>query len=339
MGNWSERWSQPNFNKGSDSWTATRVLQVFDVSSPDEALHVLETFPSIRSQNPIKHNSVYPFSELLYCNSRTPRATGPRSYDVTASYSSTSMGRFPDPGNPLGEPAYWKWGAGVETAAVDRDAYGNPILNSAGDPFPLGACQKEIPFLILTVRRNEPVYNPLIWTRYGKRVNSVSYNVPGGWVFYPGQIYLYSYEPQSEQTFKSTYVPVLYTFYMKGPAPTTTAADAADGLWDSFKFRVLDQGFNGWYSNSGNKRGKIVYVAPAGGKGDVPANETLLNGTGKPIDSTYNVSPGPGIDDATPIANPSALPAKVEKERGPGGKAYFLKYTIQGSADFGDLNL
>lgn len=341
MGNWSERWTQPNYRKGADAWTARRVLQVFDVGSPDEALSTIENWVSIRGDEPVKHNSKYPYNELLLCNDRAPQATGLRSYDVTCSYSTTPMGVFPNPGTPLLDPTYWQWEDCATTEAVDRDAYGNPIVNSAGNPFPLGAAQRRINFLTFYARRNEPAYNPQTWLTYGNRVNSRQMRILN-WTVEPGQVLLASYKQLAETTTHSLFVPVRYTFQLMGPAPTTTSADASDGLWDSFKYRVLDQGFNGWYNASGGpRRGKIVYARVDGGKGEQPPTETLLDGEGRPIDDTYNISPGPGIGfpDVGAVVNPAGLPDDVQIEPAADGRAVFLKYTLYPGVDFMELGL
>jgi hypothetical protein len=73
--------------------------------------------------------------------------------------------------NPLLQPIDVKWSMRSQEIVVDIDINGNPILNTAFDPFdpPL---MEDDPRPVLTVTRNESTWNQALQIQYRKAINS-----------------------------------------------------------------------------------------------------------------------------------------------------------------------
>jgi hypothetical protein len=143
-----------------------------------------------------------------------------------------------------------------------------------------------------------------------------------------------SIQPLAEASRLSVYTPVEYTFQLK--APYAKAIDA-DGLWDSFKLRILNQGIRGYWDNSGTPTLGNICTTDSSGNFVPVTTDVRLNRTGIPMDSTLT------IDGNTPTSAPGTFPANIAIDPMPPAPstaiAYLLKYTKKLPVDFGPLNL
>ncbi|HVS71348.1 MAG TPA: hypothetical protein VHQ47_08855 [Phycisphaerae bacterium] len=277
------------------------------------------------AQHPISH----PQSEYVYLESLDPQPAGFNRWIVHANWSSTPLGFHTNPGNPLNDPARYRWLIGNESEATDRAADGTPLFNSAMDAFSTNPT-RNYTLLSLSITRNEPTFNPVNALTYINTVNSKAftilnkYNVAAGWGF------CRLIAPTTDSSTLSKYSEVEYIFDFK--APYSSLLDSK-GLTDSWKWRILDQGLMGYYDAGGG----VTAMGPIGRyEGTVftqAPSDVRLDGTGKPIDSSFSVL------GHTPIACPTKLPAGVVKETAPDGAAVFLHYPKYGTSDFMALNL
>lgn len=92
-------------------------------------------------------------------------------WDVTVEFGSPE-GVLPE--NPLLEEPEEEWGANAYERPVDQDSSGNPICNTAGDPFDPPPMRDDSR-LVLTITRNEATADPALSREYGDTVNNATF--------------------------------------------------------------------------------------------------------------------------------------------------------------------
>jgi hypothetical protein len=209
------------------------------------------------------------------------------------------------------------------TAPVDVDANGIPILNSAGDPFdrpPEGTFYTTF----IEVRRNQPFYDLAIAVQYAGKINSDNVTIPGVGTLLPGQMLCHGIEPTSEYSNGDPYVNVATKLEL-----AAGVEQDGDKLWDGFKYRILDAGYNGWYDDSGTlKPGPFWTTTPVAGPSSSPV---LLDGTGKPRNANFKI----GEQRKTPVTFPSQVPPSLTDT----GSAVFIKYARHKAVPFAPLRI
>jgi hypothetical protein len=220
----------------------------------------------------------------------------PGLYRISATYRTPELEGLDDE-DPEEEPqkVRWRWKSGTISRQISHDTANLPIVNSAGTPY-AEAFDDEERTKIITVWRKEPFYDVSFANFMEGCVNSIPMNVLGvPWGI--GNVMCRHVEPTDDQDIDATVVEVEYEFELRsGYRP-----------WD---LRVMDQGYDGWVSRSGEaKTGKFYYA-----EGTEPIDDpVLLDGTGKPINTSVVVKSDPVAKDAdsTAIANP-LVPGQFE---------------------------
>lgn len=202
------------------------------------------------------------------------------------------------------------WEPGFTTEPIDRDAFDNPIINSAGDT-PSAYLTEEFPTMVLHVTRWESSYDVQKYFAYRNRVNSDTFTILNRWTVQPGQCRVVNYAPVEEFPLTNAIVRCRYSFEFQ-----SGNKQDPDGRWDGFKKRFLDQGRNGWYDADGTVTKGAMYYA----SGERVADDKLLNGYGKAFEVGIKV--GKGL--AEPEPRPTDLPANISKDEF--SEMTYLKY-------------
>jgi hypothetical protein len=256
-------------------------------------------------------NSVHPINPFMYVVSIGIQQRSPVYWEATANYS---LFQTVDMTKPLSAAPEISWEDADSTEPTDIDGFGNALLNSAGDPFPPQADQFGGDILCIT--RNEPMYLPQKNLTYRKKVNSDTWSPLGMFSLDPGQARCRSIRPTAKYVIGQPFVVVAYRFELRA---------------DGFATKILDEGSQGWYDDSGTPTSGPFYQA---GNPVVRAINVRLDGTGKPVDPSFKVT----ATLKTPIANPTALPSDVKVTTAiPNGA--FLAYTLPKSIAFAGIGL
>lgn len=225
--------------------------------------------------------------------------------------------------DPLKQPLVMQFSESAESKAVDRDALGNPLVVSTGDP--IVGVHRTFLRRRFTITRNEPYWDPRKDAVYADSYNSKPFAPLGFPAMEPGQCHCLSILPGSPIQKNLKYVPIIYSFeYGQG------VSKGKDGVWDAFKFVKADLASFGWYKDASGKymRGRFI-----DGWGE-PMNEVALDGTGRPIDQNIRIAPGNNVPVAPPAG--SSTPAQIVKLTKPPGN--LLVYTMLNAADFNDFH-
>lgn len=240
----SERWSDEKLHKdfNSTQWTAIRTFDVAGVTDAQAAALAsgspYGSIPRIGEQ--------HPRTSSMAVRSIDPERTGFSLFKVTVNYG---VGTFDNQEDPLLKKPRIKWGIGSESLPVDHDADGNPLLNSALDAFdpPLST---EFTTIFLSITRNEPYFDVQKALTFSNRININPFNIKGAGIVAPGQILCRSIQPAGEYIEGVRFVPIVYDFELRSGLKLDS-----DGLWDGFKYRILDQGLRAFYSKT--EKGRI----------------------------------------------------------------------------------
>lgn len=319
MATYTEDWSKQKLVKAAAGWTADREFQVLGATSETTALAATALYggaamPAI--------NDAHPSSGVLKCDSVSAEQTGFKFWVVKAHYSIPKDGQdHGGPGSqddPLLVPPRIKWDFGSTSEPIDRDINGNPIVNSAGDPFQQSPT-REFTTLFLVYTRNEPFFNVQTALLYRNKTNSTDMYIAGAGTVTAGQMICRDISPASDYTADATFVPVTYKFELRE---------------DGFKTRILDQGLRAYYLNPTSNQIVLEHLCTT--KRQVINQPVRLNGIGQPIDVwMQGVTDGVNYYETVDYQNPPG----AEIETATGGDAVFLKYTIYDAIDFAGLNL
>lgn len=310
----TERWSPQAVQYSSGGFSAYREFDVTGVSTQNDAIGAVIAFDSST-----RLNEEYPGNPWLYCSGPGVARPSLNVWLVRVPYQSSPAGRHPDPGNPLGEPIIWNWQQCSFSAGVDTNAAGRLLTDVNGSPF--NDVQEDFIEIRATARRNEPIFDAKRALEYINSVNNatVSFN-KNQWKLFKGQSKVGAIVPLSDMTEASPYVTVQYSIVLRAGFIEDT-----DGYWDGFKLRILNQGKNGYYNDSGTKkRGKFVVVQ----NGQITAQDVdvMLNADGTPFFSgVYKVQKQGGTGFAEPFANPG-LPTGMVLEMTSSGVVFIKEW-------------
>jgi hypothetical protein len=135
----------------------------------------------------------------------------------------------------------------------------------------------------------------------------------------PGQCRCQIIKPAEAYTLNAKFNRVVYRLTMR-PNQTEYSKVQADA-WD---IRLLNQGFNGWYTDpSSNKPAKARFNMPDGTEAVVPL---LLDETGKPILAGVTVGKGRAAAIANPNPPKAGSDVDLEIQNIGGTKQVFLHY-------------
>jgi len=196
---------------------------------------------------------VHPYNSWLYVSNRTVEIRSSTLFYITVNYSLME--------NPLAQPAEFSWSHVDNEEPIDRDIYGNPITNSAGE-LPDPPITETFHDTLLRVTRNEANFFPVIADGYKNSVNSNTFLG-----FPPGTVKCTVFEGEITRAATLTYYIVRYEFQIR-----TKFLNSATECW---KKRFMDAGFR-------EKVGTEYEVIKD--KDGVPLSEpSLLDGSGKKL--------------------------------------------------------
>ncbi len=321
-----EYWSKSQLTRASldGGWSATRVFGVVGSSSQTQAMDACgNSLPG--GVNGASIGSQHPQNARLICTSlSSDDGVGLRM--VTATYAIPETGIF-DP-DPLKARTRWRWKPGNESRPRDTDKYGNPKVNSARTAFRVNPVK--VATLHVQAIRNEPFYDVVKAIAIQNTTSSLSWNIPLAGETEPGQVFCECMECLTDVYEEQPFATVAYNFEIQR-GRKIEGTDEYDAFFDAY----LDVGSQGWASSSSNDvvSGRIVTA-----KGD-DADEVLLDGLGRPVDSSLRILLDPKTNQvAVPETCPTDIPDNVlvvALENG-SKQILFRDYDVY---DFNDLKL
>lgn len=331
---YSERWSDRKLSrsKGSDgaaNWTAVRAWDVVGTTNEAEAINaVLDA----------GLGQPHDISPVLKVSSHATERVGLQVIKVTANYTIPIEGSDGDKSDRDGDgntdtpsfsniPAEYMFGEQEEQEVTDRDAFGRPIVNSAGEAFDGGSTFPLKTFLY-TVTIWQPYYDVKVAAKFLNTINDNPWVTPFG-VFGDGEVLFNSVVPVESFIKGQKWIKVTYSFKIRLRS-MFPGIPAGASPWDR---RFLDKGLNGFADVDGaNVLGPIC-----GKNGKEVQRDVRLNGKGVPIEDGYTIDGGKGKKPGKDGKEPTA-PA-IERSDAGGVKAVFLWYRVYAREDFKKLDL
>jgi hypothetical protein len=265
----TERWKERKFGRklGSDgitvSYTAERVWDVDGVTNELDAIDAVAEASigagyDTRAGLSVVGNDAQEEHKGLWAV-RAQYATNPNSGDTGGSGGESSVS--------------FLWEDSGEDFATDADIFGNPLLNSALDPFD-GGWNRAVSTGFYTVFLIQPYFDAQEAARYRNRVMDDELVTPFG-TFAPLESKCLSIRPTSEVLPKQNRIKVAFRFEIRAKSewpemPSTMSP------WD---ISFIDQGTHGWADD--NKVYDII-----GPNNPFTLKSALLNGKGIPFDSS-----------------------------------------------------
>lgn len=248
----------------------------------------------------------------------TPKMIGTL-YEVRVRFIRLRTGEEQQEEDPLDQPPIIHPYIGTSTEPVDADPFGNALVNSVGDLFENQT--EEFLSLFIDYTRNESTFDIQKALAYSNKVNEDSFTLNlknGALIVNPGQA-LCRFINTEPFAVNAPYVPVTYSFEFRE---------------DGFTRRLVDQGLNGIWSDSGTRR--IGQFCNAATPAQIITTPCRLDG-GKPMkfgDVEIKVMDKAG-NPQTPQAGTTPAGATQERKEG----AVFLKWKRKKSIAFGGLGL
>lgn len=202
---------------------------------------------------------------------------------------------------------------------IDRDVFGNPITNSAGDP-PKENLTNDVISIFYTYERYEAFYDGAKAFAYTNTVNSDDVILPGFGRVLKGKAKCKSIRVAEKFNRNALAVKIVYALELRD---------------DGFKIRIPDKGRRGWSATSEGAYIDDIYFTNGDTKKQV-SEDVLLDGFGTPIDKT-NYAIGESL--GTPIPHGIYVNGQGQVEQEKTQLAVFLKYTVKKSMPFAGLNL
>lgn len=343
---YTESWAQ-SFSESTDSRSITLELHVVSDDAVLTAVNYKTAthattgalFPLIGT--PLANTLLIEPSYTLRSRS-APSFEGPRYATVQCVYERGPFGGNEENDDPLTNPVRYRFREVTNAEPTDADAEGNPLLNSAGDPFasPVNTYYNSY---ILEATRNEAVFNAPLAVSYHNKINLGGFQI-AGISLNPGEVLCTGISPPSEYKLNDPYVPVTYKFEIR------ERLRLSDGTrLTSFIHRILDQGRRAYTAEG-------VKVAIYDRNGDVPnptpvVSDVLLD-EGWPstpdgadpattwwsIDPSFNPDIGKGWAKNSQIASPPlvAIDRRTDADKPPVTWLFYRKYE---ETDFSGLNL
>lgn len=304
--------------------TVTRQWSSEELAPGESAAYVFEVLGAATAREAIGANGVpgrgswHPEDRLLIAKQPNAQRKSPNGADGAGGYwhvrvayvlAESDEGKENENEDPLAKPATYRWRLGLQGEQFDRDIEGNPIVNSAREPFSTPPTA-DVMTLTLTVERNERAFNLNKAFFFHNAVNSDVWVVPGtgGQTVQPGQARCLSIQPTSEYSRESAYVPIAYEIEFQA---------------DGFDIRILNQGPRAATGNA-NGASRILDSSQ-----EPVTTDVLLNARGQPLKEGYTVD-GSAFSYLDP-------PAGAEIEETP--DAVFLRYKRNPRRPFSQMGL
>lgn len=241
-------------------------------------------------------------------------------YEVRVRFVRLRTGQEQQEEDPLDQPPIIHWQIGISSEAVDADPDGNPLVNTVGDLFENQT--EEFLSLFLDYTRNESTFDIQKALAFSNKTNSDTLTIrgPNGDMRVdPGQG-LCRFINAEPYAINAPFVPVKYSFEFRE---------------DGFIRRLVDQGLNGIWSDSGTNR--IGQFCNAATPAQIITTPVRLDGSGKPLkfgDVEIKVIDKSGNPQA-PVAGKAPAGATIEKKTG----ATFLNWKRKKTIAFAGLGL
>lgn len=308
--NWSDR--QISFGvRGQRGWIVTPVAG--DVTDEDTARSAVGSDAELNAEMPGD-------SRLKLLDEAEVRKIGPMAWHVLAQFVRADS-RPTSESDPLSQKTRFFYQVGNKTEIAVADAQGTPILNSVGLRGDIQEPRTET-LVLCRAMKWQTDFDLSVALAFTNSINDEEVELPRAGTVYPGQMYCEFIQPNDEFDLDTSRFRIVYQFQLA----RGNVVDA-DGFWDAFKHRVPDRSYSGVYSDGGKlKRGAFV-----DGNNDPVTEPVMLDGFGKPLDTTILIA-----NNRTPIAyQSSTTPYDIEEAV----DAVYLKYWKFPRRDFNSLGI
>lgn len=268
-----------------------------------------------------------------------PSFEGPRYAKVSTVWKTGPFGGEQEEDDPLNVGTRYRWRPVTQSEPTDADADGNPLLNSAGDPF-AGTVPGYINTYIVEATRNEAAFDPAFAVSFQNKINQAAFQLAGQ-AINAGEALCTGIFPPSDYKLDDEYVPVTYQFEIRERLTLFNGQRLT-----AFCHRILDQGRRGWiYGTSKvaiyDRNGELSNPSPVAQ--DVPLDEGVP--IGEPADSGKNFwsinpefdPPDRGWEKNNRVSVPPLL--AQDKSNDVNNPVTFLYYKRFQETDFSGLNL
>lgn len=318
----TERWSPRRSSRGADlRWSALREFDVINADTEADCYTAAITLSDLPNTGVIPvMNEQHPLYQRLLVDNVSVATAGLGLFRVTVSYSIPLNGStHNEDDDKLSQPVRWRWLRSNIDEQVDRDYLGNPIVNSAREPFSEPAT-RTFTRRILELRRYEPFYDVGKAEAFENTVNNATFTIPGLIVFGARAVRCNLIVPTEEYKVGDTVIDVSYQFEVRQ---------------DGWRSRHLDQGFNVHVGDSGGDELQPLYFE----NGERITMPALLDGRGKAINETLLA--GSHKNPVTQVAyEDPPTGAQVELIAQPGvmlPTAIYLRYQLDPETNFAGL--
>lgn len=292
----SEQWSELKWTAGK---SALRVFMVDGATDPVTAASLVAGQVG---------SGTFPWDVRLVTElPDVSRGTGPSVWRVIVPYSARKD-RVPlnVPQDADFDLVTWALPPYVTDEAVDVDADGNPMQNSAGFPWDLGTFHAEFNDDHLIARRWQTSLDNSTRQDYVQAVNDDEIVVPGYGKIPPLCARIMGISPVGEWTSRTVAMQVEYSFHIR--YPSFASLEEREGRVSPHDFRILDSSKMG---NSASGPGCFMLGTEKA--------EIGLNGDGLPHPDAFSSAT---VDGRTPVRH-ARPPCIMALDRGPG--AVFLR--------------
>ncbi len=320
---------------------------VIDAATASEAFNAPPTGGATAANPPIaKVNESHPDKGAVKCRSRSISRPGLNKWEVTAQYGVPPGGEWSaiDGADPINTKPAITWSDGKIAVPSDIDLNGYAFVNSAGDPFePPPTRYIKVKSLMIT--RYEKGYDYNKYRPYEETVNASDITI-GNVTFYAGEILCNSIQPSDTYNLEPTgilNIPIGYSFdIMRAYRKIGGQFKRVTHPWLMLQ-ALKDQGTSGWASVGGTpKKGSLYLPHPTDTSkvGDKITSDILLDGKGKPIDTTLKVS----LDGETPY-DPVDAPSSARQwpdsylAEYSTGQVKIINFAMAYAADFSQLSI
>lgn len=264
---YTERWKERKFGRSIDdkgvlSFTAERVWDVDGVTNERDAVDAVPDaaigagHDTIADLTVSSHDGVEERKGL---------------WAVRARYTGTALEG--DDGGSGGEPTVtFSWEDGTDSFQTDTDIFGNPLVNSALDPFEGGA-QRQVSTGFYTVTINQPFFDAKEAAQYRGKVFDDELVTPFG-TFAPLESRCISILPTQPVFPKQTIIKVAFRIEIR----LKSEWPEMPGTMSPWDLPFVDQGEHGW-GDDDKAHNIVAPVYPFDTK------SARLNGKGIPFDS------------------------------------------------------
>lgn len=304
----TRQWSQDRFKRGESA------SQTYWVDAADE--NAASFAAGVPQQNTSHPRDIRLLAQVPDV---TPKIISSL-YEVVVNFVRLRTGEEQKTEDPIDQPPTVAWQIGTSTEPVDADPNGLPLINSVGDLFENQT--EEFISVFLEYRHNVSTFDVQRALAFSNKVNSDTFTIHtqrGDLRVDPGQA-LCRFITAEPFAINAPYVTEILSFEFRE---------------DGFERRLLDQGLNGIWDDSGTKR--IGQFCNAATPAQIITTPVRLDGGGKPLkmgDAEIKVIDKTG-NPQTAQAGSRPPGAILEKKDG----AVFLKYERKKTIAFAGLGI